>query len=145
MLSFFGYRAGSVLSRVDDLDVIRVEIGCIPCGQRSTSRMCDCRDLSVDLAYRQIHTPGSGGGIKSRSTSTVCFESFQRLADDPQVGQEGGDLRPGLRIAHHLQYYHRNILLIYMLTYNAIQKPHAKTVFAKRTHFHIFVGRIFEV
>jgi toxin ParE1/3/4 len=34
------------------------------------------------------------------------FESFQWLADDPRVGQERSDLRPGLRIALHLQQYY---------------------------------------
>ncbi len=34
------------------------------------------------------------------------FESFQRLADDPQVGLQRGGLRPGLRIALHLQHYY---------------------------------------
>ncbi|MCH7801276.1 MAG: type II toxin-antitoxin system RelE/ParE family toxin [Chloroflexi bacterium] len=34
------------------------------------------------------------------------FASFQRLADNPTLGQERNDLRPGLRIVLHLQHYY---------------------------------------
>ena len=126
MLSFFGYRARSVLPRVDDLDAIRVAIGCIPCGQRSTSRMCDCRDLSVDLADRspQPHAVGAdcrkGDGRRSiegqESRPKILREhgvyGCPQVLLSPAVGEDG-DSEEDFGLSHRCREKERVGLILH--------------------------------
>jgi toxin ParE1/3/4 len=60
----------------------------------------------ADLIGIARYTRRQWGLDRVESYINSLFESFQRLADNPEVGHERGDLRPGLRIVLYLQHYY---------------------------------------
>ena len=60
----------------------------------------------ADLVGIARYTRRQWGWDQVESYVNNLFASFQRVADNPTLGQERNDLRPGLRIALHLQHYY---------------------------------------